>query len=383
MYIGYDEEQEALRQELRAYYDQLLTPEVQEGLADANGVGPAMRKVVTPDGRATAGSASAGPRSTAARAGRPDRAVHLLRRVDARRRPGADAHHQHRRPDDHALRHRRAEGASSCRRSSRARSTSASATPSPAPAPTSPRSRPGPCATATSTSSTARRSAPASPATPTTCWLAVRTNPDGHEAQGHLDVHRAHGHARHHGRAACTCWASTTSTRSSTTTCGCRPTNLVGGENNGWTLITNQLNHERVTLCSSGHARARRSTTSARWAAGDQAGRRPPRDRPGVGAAQPGPGPRRARVPAPHQLEGGVDAPPRASLDVGRRVDHQGVRHRVLPRGLPPADGDHRPASLPARAARPRRCCTAGSSASTAASSSSPSAAAPTRCSAT
>src|SRR6478609_8216706 len=28
--------------------------------------------------------------------------------------------------------------------------------------------------------------------------------------------------------------------------------NCVGGENNGWTLITNQLNHERVTLCSSG-----------------------------------------------------------------------------------------------------------------------------------
>jgi alkylation response protein AidB-like acyl-CoA dehydrogenase len=28
--------------------------------------------------------------------------------------------------------------------------------------------------------------------------------------------------------------------------------NLVGGENNGWRLITNQLNHERVTLCSPG-----------------------------------------------------------------------------------------------------------------------------------
>ena len=27
---------------------------------------------------------------------------------------------------------------------------------------------------------------------------------------------------------------------------------LVGGENNGWNLIVNQLNHERVTLCSSG-----------------------------------------------------------------------------------------------------------------------------------
>jgi hypothetical protein len=28
--------------------------------------------------------------------------------------------------------------------------------------------------------------------------------------------------------------------------------NLVGGENEGWTLVTNQLNHERVTLCSVG-----------------------------------------------------------------------------------------------------------------------------------
>jgi alkylation response protein AidB-like acyl-CoA dehydrogenase len=28
--------------------------------------------------------------------------------------------------------------------------------------------------------------------------------------------------------------------------------NLVGGENNGWTLITNQLNHERVAICNAG-----------------------------------------------------------------------------------------------------------------------------------
>jgi alkylation response protein AidB-like acyl-CoA dehydrogenase len=28
--------------------------------------------------------------------------------------------------------------------------------------------------------------------------------------------------------------------------------NLIGGENNGWSLITGQLNHERVTLCSPG-----------------------------------------------------------------------------------------------------------------------------------
>ena len=46
MYVGYDEEQQALRQELRDYYAALLTDEVQESLAGSNGVGPAMRKVV-------------------------------------------------------------------------------------------------------------------------------------------------------------------------------------------------------------------------------------------------------------------------------------------------------------------------------------------------
>jgi alkylation response protein AidB-like acyl-CoA dehydrogenase len=46
MYVGYDEEQEALRRELREYYAQLLTPEVEEQLGHGRGVGPAMRKVV-------------------------------------------------------------------------------------------------------------------------------------------------------------------------------------------------------------------------------------------------------------------------------------------------------------------------------------------------
>jgi alkylation response protein AidB-like acyl-CoA dehydrogenase len=46
VYIGYDEEQETLRQELRAYYADLLTPEVQEQLNAAHGVGPNMRRVV-------------------------------------------------------------------------------------------------------------------------------------------------------------------------------------------------------------------------------------------------------------------------------------------------------------------------------------------------
>jgi hypothetical protein len=46
MYIGYTDEQEALRQEVRAYYEHLLTPEVRASLAHSHGVGEAMRGVV-------------------------------------------------------------------------------------------------------------------------------------------------------------------------------------------------------------------------------------------------------------------------------------------------------------------------------------------------
>jgi alkylation response protein AidB-like acyl-CoA dehydrogenase len=46
MYIGYTEEQEALRRELRDYYAKLLTPEIEEQLAHANGVGEPMRSIV-------------------------------------------------------------------------------------------------------------------------------------------------------------------------------------------------------------------------------------------------------------------------------------------------------------------------------------------------
>ena len=46
MYIGYTEAQEALRKELRAYYEKLLTPEVREVLAREHGIGPMNRKIV-------------------------------------------------------------------------------------------------------------------------------------------------------------------------------------------------------------------------------------------------------------------------------------------------------------------------------------------------
>ena len=46
MEIGYTEEHEALRNRLREYYANLLTPEVEAQLADSHGIGPDMRRVV-------------------------------------------------------------------------------------------------------------------------------------------------------------------------------------------------------------------------------------------------------------------------------------------------------------------------------------------------
>jgi len=46
MEIAYTDEQEALRRELRGYYRELLTPEVEQELQHANGVGPTVRRVV-------------------------------------------------------------------------------------------------------------------------------------------------------------------------------------------------------------------------------------------------------------------------------------------------------------------------------------------------
>ena len=71
------------------------------------------------------------------------------------------------------------------------------------------------------------------------------------QAQGHLHGDRPHEHARGARRAHATLgdhninytfWEDVRVPL----------TNVVGGLNNGWSLITNQLNHERVTLCSPG-----------------------------------------------------------------------------------------------------------------------------------
>jgi alkylation response protein AidB-like acyl-CoA dehydrogenase len=46
MYIAYNEEQERLRQQLGAYYERLLTPQIREDLYQGHGIGPTMRAVV-------------------------------------------------------------------------------------------------------------------------------------------------------------------------------------------------------------------------------------------------------------------------------------------------------------------------------------------------
>jgi len=46
MEIAYTEEQQALKSELRAYYENLLTPEVEQELSQAHGIGPVVRRVV-------------------------------------------------------------------------------------------------------------------------------------------------------------------------------------------------------------------------------------------------------------------------------------------------------------------------------------------------
>jgi alkylation response protein AidB-like acyl-CoA dehydrogenase len=83
------------------------------------------------------------------------------------------------------------------------------------------------------------------------CWLAVRTNPDAPKHKGismiivpmdtpGITVDPLHLLSSHNINA-----VYYDDVRVPVE-------NLVGGENNGWNLIVSQLNHERVTLCSSG-----------------------------------------------------------------------------------------------------------------------------------
>jgi len=95
--------------------------------------------------------------------------------------------------------------------------------------------------------------------------------------------------------------------------------NLVGGENNGWTLITNQLNHERSPCARRASSTAPSPTCGV--GAVDQAARRAPViDQQWVQSTSPGCA--RARIPAPHQLEGCLAGHPGPS----RRADASSIK---------------------------------------------------------
>ncbi len=123
---------------------------------------------------------------------------------------------------------------------------------------------------------------------------------------------------------------------------------IVHGLHRGWDLIINQLNYERVSLGPPGSVEHVFDEV-VEWAQDHKQpdGRRP--DRRAVGADEPGPRARRLGVHPPHQLEGGVVGHGQRR----RRQRHEGVRHRVLHRRLSPPHGDRRAVlTPPARNAR-------------------------------
>ncbi len=185
-------------------------------------------------------------------------------------------------------------------------------------------------------------------------------------AQGHLDAPGRRPTPRLLVRRRCTPSAGVSTSATYYDDVRVPAANLVGGENEGWWLITNQLNHERVAP----HARPRRSTYSIdmvrRWA---QETKLPDGQRvidsewvqlalARVHA--------RTTVLAPDQLEAGRRRRRRRRPLAGRGVGHQGLRHRARDRGLPVADGDRRAQRRHHRRVRGARCSPAASSASTA-----------------
>ena len=151
MDLTYTPEQERLRQQLRAYFTGLMTPDVRAALTAAEGEygnGEAYRQVVRQLGR-DGWLALSWPRGVRGPRRVPARPAHLHRRGGHRRGARTLPDDQHGGPDDHALRHRRSRRRTTCPGSPPARSTSRSGTPSRRRAPTWPRCAPAPSGTGT------------------------------------------------------------------------------------------------------------------------------------------------------------------------------------------------------------------------------------------
>ena len=136
--------------------------------------------------------------------------------------------------------------------------------------------------------------------------------------------------------------------------------NRVGEENEGWRMITTQLNHERVGLAAWSGLSISLYEDVVALGGGAADRRRPHADRPGLGPDGSGQVPRRARGDVAPQLAHGR-ARGRRRADRGRVVVDQGLRHRA---DASTSSASCRESSAPratSRRARRARCCGAGS----------------------
>ena len=139
----------------------------------------------------------------------------------------------------------------------------------------------------------------------------------------------------------------------------------VGEENKGWRLITNQLNHERVTLAAHGTMAIRALHNVQRWAADTKLadGRRVI----DLGWVRGRLARTHTRLDAMKLLNWQmVDAVQRGHAHPAGRLRRQGLRLRGPPGRLRLADGDRRRRRARSRRARRARCSTANWSAATA-----------------
>jgi alkylation response protein AidB-like acyl-CoA dehydrogenase len=249
MYIGYTEEQEALRRELRAYYERLLTPEVEQELAESRGIGPVPRRIwkqMCADGWAGIGwPKEYGGQGRSAieqfiffdesmRAGAPVPMLTINTVGPTIMQFGSEEQKSFFLPkilsgDIHFCIGYSEPGAGTDLASLKTRAV-----------------RDGDEYVINGQKMWTSLASDAD-----YCWLAVRTNPEAPKHKGisliivpmdtpgitkvPLNLMSDHN--------ICAVYYEDVRVPAA---------NLVGGENNGWKLITNQLNHERVTLCSSG-----------------------------------------------------------------------------------------------------------------------------------
>ena len=249
MYVGLSKEQEALRDELRAYYDGLLTTEVEDDLRKGEGVGQVSKDVwkqMCRDGWAGVGW----PKEWGGRGMTPIEQFVFFDESMRAGRAGADAHDQLGRADDHAvrlggteavLRRQDPEGRDplrdrlhGVRRRHRPRVVE------------DPRVRDGDeyvingQKVFTSLASGADY-----------VWLAVRTSQEAKKHKG-ISIIIVPTDTPGFSYKKIDNFGDTNTNITYYEDVRVPVGNLVGEENQGWSLITNQLNHERVTLCSSG-----------------------------------------------------------------------------------------------------------------------------------